>query len=59
MVFLGATDVPRISAICQVGADMLSKIGLNVDYISTDWGTVVQRISVSNRSPRVAGASSA
>jgi peptide/nickel transport system substrate-binding protein len=23
---------------------MLSKIGLNVDYISTDWGTVVQRI---------------
>ena len=45
MVFLGATDVARISAICQVGADMLSKIGLNVDYISTDWGTVVQRIS--------------
>ena len=23
---------------------MLSKIGLNVDYISTDWGTVVQRM---------------
>jgi peptide/nickel transport system substrate-binding protein len=45
VVFLGAADVPRISAICQVGADMLSKIGLNVDYISTDWGTVVQRIT--------------
>jgi peptide/nickel transport system substrate-binding protein len=44
-VFLGAADVPRISAICQVGADMLSKIGLNVDYVSTDWGTVVQRIT--------------
>ncbi len=44
MAFLGATDVARISAICQVGADMLSKIGLNVDYISTDWGTVVQRM---------------
>jgi len=43
VVFLGASDVPRISAICQVGADMLSKIGLNVDYVSTDWGTVVQR----------------
>jgi peptide/nickel transport system substrate-binding protein len=43
VVFLGATDVPRISAICQVGADMLTKIGLNVDYVSTDWGTVVQR----------------
>ena len=45
VVFLGAADVPRINAICQVGADMLSKIGLNVDYVSTDWGTVVQRIT--------------
>jgi peptide/nickel transport system substrate-binding protein len=44
VAFLGATDVARISAICQVGADMLSKIGLNVDYIATDWGTVVQRM---------------
>src|SRR5580700_11777397 len=24
---------------------MLSKIGLNVDYVATDWGTVVQRIT--------------
>jgi peptide/nickel transport system substrate-binding protein len=45
VVFLGAADVPRITAICQVGADMLSKIGLNVDYVSTDWGTVVQRMT--------------
>jgi peptide/nickel transport system substrate-binding protein len=43
VVFLGAADVPRINAICEVGADTLSKIGLNVDYVSTDWGTVVQR----------------
>lgn len=45
VVFLGATDVARISAICQVGADVLSKIGLNVDYVATDWGTVVQRMT--------------
>jgi peptide/nickel transport system substrate-binding protein len=45
VVFLGAADVPRITAICQVGADVLSKIGLNVDYVSTDWGTVVQRMT--------------
>jgi peptide/nickel transport system substrate-binding protein len=45
VVFLGASDVARISAICQVGADMLSKIGLNVDYVSTDWGTVIQRMT--------------
>ncbi len=43
VVFLGAADVPRITAICEVGADVLSKIGLDVDYVSTDWGTVVQR----------------
>jgi peptide/nickel transport system substrate-binding protein len=47
--FLGAADVPRISAICQVGADTLTKIGLNVDYVSLDWGTVVQRIG--NKAP--------
>jgi peptide/nickel transport system substrate-binding protein len=45
VVFLAASDVPRITAICQVGADVLSKIGLNVDYQSFDWGTVVQRIT--------------
>jgi len=45
VLFLGAADVPRITAICEVGADVLSKIGLNIDYVATDWGTVVQRIT--------------
>ena len=45
MVFLGAADVPRITAISEVGADVLGKIGLNVDYVSTDCGTVVQRMT--------------
>jgi peptide/nickel transport system substrate-binding protein len=45
VLFLGAADVPRITAICEVGADVLGKIGLNIDYVSTDWGTVVQRIN--------------
>ena len=43
VVYLSVTDVPRINAIAEVGADMLRKIGMNVDEISTDWGTVVQR----------------
>ncbi len=43
VIFLGAADVPRITAVCQVGADLLSKIGLNVEYVSLDWGTIVQR----------------
>ncbi len=48
VVFLGASDVPRITAICEVGADVLGKIGLNVDYQSFDWGTVVQRTTRSH-----------
>ncbi|MBS0559675.1 MAG: ABC transporter substrate-binding protein [Proteobacteria bacterium] len=48
IVFLSPTDVPRINAIAEVGVDMLRKIGMNVDEISTDWGTVVQR-SVSHQ----------
>jgi peptide/nickel transport system substrate-binding protein len=43
VVYLTATDVPRINAICEVGADMLRGLGFNVDEVSTDWGTVVQR----------------
>src|SRR3978361_365307 len=43
IVYLVPTDVPRINAIAEVGADMLRKIGMNVDEVSTDWGTTVQR----------------
>ena len=48
VVYLTATDVPRTNAICEVGAQMLRDIGMNVDEVSTDWGTVVQR-SVSQK----------
>ena len=43
VVYLSVTDVPRINAIAEVGADMLRRIGMNVDQVSADWGTVVQR----------------
>jgi peptide/nickel transport system substrate-binding protein len=43
VVLLGATDFPIINALCLVGADLFKKVGLNVDYVSSDWGTVVQR----------------
>ena len=43
VVYLTATDVPRINAICSVGAELMRRLGLNVDEIATDWGTVVQR----------------
>ncbi len=48
VVYLSVTDVPRINAIAEVGADMLRRIGMTVDEVGTDWGTVVQR-SVSRK----------
>ncbi len=43
VVLLGATDFPIINALCLVGADLFKRVGLNVDYVASDWGTVVQR----------------
>ena len=37
------TDFPTLKALCDVTADLLGKLGMNVDYQATDWGTVVQR----------------
>ncbi len=43
VVMVIGTDVPIIKAQGDVTADMLTKIGLNVDYVATDWGTVGAR----------------
>ena len=49
------TDVPRINAIAEVGADMLRKIGMNVDEVSTDWGTPFSARSAASRRTRAGG----
>jgi peptide/nickel transport system substrate-binding protein len=54
IIYLEPTDVPRINAIAEVGADMLRKLGMNVDVVATDWGTTVQR-SVSRQPPDKGG----
>jgi len=43
VVLLVATDYPILKALGDVSADMLKRVGMNVDYQATDWGTVVQR----------------
>jgi peptide/nickel transport system substrate-binding protein len=43
IVVMVASDFPTINAIGQVGADMMSRLGFNVDLQAMDWGTVVQR----------------
>jgi len=41
---LVATDFPVINAMCEVTGDYLRRIGINLDYIAADWGTVTTRI---------------
>jgi len=41
---LAGTDVARTNAICEVMHDTLRALGVTVDYVSTDFGTVVQRV---------------
>jgi peptide/nickel transport system substrate-binding protein len=48
VVFLSGADVPRISAVCEVMRDALVQIGMNVDFVTADWGTVVSRINSRN-----------
>ncbi|TCR62195.1 ABC transporter substrate-binding protein [Bosea sp. BK604] len=43
VVVLGVSDLANLKAECEVGADMLTRLGMNVDYQVMDWGTVVTR----------------
>lgn len=43
VVLVIGTDVPIVKAQGDVTADLLRKLGLNVDYVATDWGTVGAR----------------
>jgi peptide/nickel transport system substrate-binding protein len=43
IVVLAAVDSPTQNALAQVGADLLKRMGFNVDLQSIDWGTVQQR----------------
>jgi len=53
VVFLDPTDYPATHAMALVMADAFQKCGLNVDLVSTDWGTLVQRRS--SRKPPAEG----
>ncbi|PWC26558.1 ABC transporter substrate-binding protein [Teichococcus aestuarii] len=43
VVLLVPSDYAVIKPLGDVAADMFSKIGMNVEYVSTDWGTLLQR----------------
>jgi peptide/nickel transport system substrate-binding protein len=43
VIILAPVDFASIYPLAEVGADVLKKIGMNVDLQAMDWGTVVQR----------------
>jgi peptide/nickel transport system substrate-binding protein len=43
VVILNPTDIPTAAPHGQMAADVLRRIGMNVDLQEMDWGTVVQR----------------
>ncbi len=53
VVLLAPTDFPILKALADVGADLMRRVGLKVDYQAMDWGSVVQRRA--NKAPPNAG----
>jgi peptide/nickel transport system substrate-binding protein len=43
VVLIAPGDYPQINALSLVTADVLRRLGMNLELISTDWGTLVQR----------------
>jgi len=43
VVIMAPTDFPVINALAQVTRSVCDQLGLNIDYVATDWGALVQR----------------
>ncbi|MCO6416288.1 ABC transporter substrate-binding protein, partial [Siccirubricoccus sp. KC 17139] len=43
VVLLSPTDQPALAALGEVAHDQLKRLGMNVDFRVSDWGTLVQR----------------
>lgn len=43
VVIMSPSDYPVQAALAQVTAELFKRLGLNVDFASMDWGTLVQR----------------
>ncbi|HXP05210.1 MAG TPA: ABC transporter substrate-binding protein [Stellaceae bacterium] len=44
VVLLDPADIPQLHAEATVTADLLKRLGLNVEVATTEWGTVIKRI---------------
>jgi peptide/nickel transport system substrate-binding protein len=43
VVIISPTDMPFLAPLGEVTADLLKRLGMNVDLVATDWGTVLAR----------------
>jgi len=45
VVFVVPTDLPSLNAMSEVAADMFRRVGINLDYQASDWGSVAPRLA--------------
>ena len=45
VTMMAPTDFPAINAMSEVTRDVLTKLGMTVDYVATDWGSALRRQS--------------
>jgi len=43
LVLMAPTDFPTLNAIAQVTRALCNQLGLNVEFVVTDWGSLIQR----------------
>ncbi|MBV8613673.1 MAG: ABC transporter substrate-binding protein, partial [Acetobacteraceae bacterium] len=43
IVLMAPQDVPNQKAMSEIAADMMRRVGMNVDFQAVDWGTILQR----------------
>jgi len=54
VVVISPTDMPFLAPMGDVTADLLKRLGMNVELVATDWGTVLAR-RASQRAPEEGG----
>ena len=45
MTMMAPTDYPSINAMSEVTRELLGKIGMKVEYVATDWGSMLRRMA--------------
>jgi peptide/nickel transport system substrate-binding protein len=45
VVFVVPTDIPALNAMSEIAADMFRRVGINLDYQASDWGSVAPRLA--------------